>query len=807
RDDSSEGLQSYAVSGKGRVARSQEGWSLRRIAKAIGTAALYASGQALSGTQQAMVEFSGQSGSGVAPFLVGTTVLTLPSYVGGQPLNLGGDQGILHPSTYGEDQATPVSPVPALRGTLPPTVPTTVTIDEEGELECSLDGITHSSTDGDTTILLEMETGIITKEEREQLQEFAQEYQTALRTRKGEITRYINIHFSEEAKAAWPRFCRGKAGHLMNGGAGRGADGELDEEDSTVGGSDGAGAGGAAAGTADRDEDGAGDNEGMEEEEEADHRGVGAAGAGAVSSRISPVTSQYLTILFNKYIRQRDELGDTSDAENALERYLSKRFSLKSTEPTTRATIEDKIARLRECMKDEETFLAMTEEIGLYEEIRGKVEDVFTRYAGEADNLALRIRDDHVHSKREWGALAYWKGTTAFCIGDLKVPEPALFHPDRRIHLNRETLLYRHAKKGSTNFAMASVRLIGATEPRIMEEWDISPIGRGPAIFKSGWWQDGEYFAIDNNREHLGTTSPEILKYLTFVQSRSSLFFNGDVDRLPLVGWRDLNDRSSTYYLAERSIDERLGGTCINPAYAAKYVALSRSGEAFFHTEQAVVTLLEEDSRHCLTAVQQTEDAAGDASKQPRSSDRTTTSTAALTKPCLLREAIGARLEDLKSRDVIFNLNILSYLTMCDKCAATLFREGESGKLFLDRYRRALGFRTLRLIVTMDAIENQGSNGHISFGKWKPEIDDVWVVKYIDSTLINDIATGGVTYFQCSESEESDATRSLPNYALKDGPWIVHRFVKPRGITQRFNENTQTVGACPYYHGAAAAGK
>ncbi|MDP3936484.1 MAG: hypothetical protein Q8Q56_05845 [Alphaproteobacteria bacterium] len=36
-----------------------------------------------------MGSFSGQSGSGVAPFLLGTTVLTLPSYVGGQPLNSG----------------------------------------------------------------------------------------------------------------------------------------------------------------------------------------------------------------------------------------------------------------------------------------------------------------------------------------------------------------------------------------------------------------------------------------------------------------------------------------------------------------------------------------------------------------------------------------------------------------------------------------------------------------------------------------------------------------------------------------------
>ncbi|MDP3935787.1 MAG: hypothetical protein Q8Q56_02210 [Alphaproteobacteria bacterium] len=166
RDDSSEGLQSYAVSGKGRVARSQEGWSLRRIAKAIGTAALYASGQALSGTQQAMGEFSGQSGSGVAPFLVGTTVLTLPSYVGGQPMNLGGDQGILHPSTYGEDQATPVSPAPALRGTVPPTTPAVFTIDEEGELECSLDGIPHSSTDGSLSLL---EVGVITEEDRKRL--------------------------------------------------------------------------------------------------------------------------------------------------------------------------------------------------------------------------------------------------------------------------------------------------------------------------------------------------------------------------------------------------------------------------------------------------------------------------------------------------------------------------------------------------------------------------------------------------------------------------------------------------------------
>ncbi|MDP3936415.1 MAG: hypothetical protein Q8Q56_05490, partial [Alphaproteobacteria bacterium] len=105
-------------------------------------------------TQQAMGEFSGQSGSGVAPFLVGTTVLTLPSYVGGQPMNLGGDQGILHPSTYGEDQATQVSPVPAA-----------VTIDEGGRLECSLP-VTHSSTEGSLSLL---EVGEITERDRTQL--------------------------------------------------------------------------------------------------------------------------------------------------------------------------------------------------------------------------------------------------------------------------------------------------------------------------------------------------------------------------------------------------------------------------------------------------------------------------------------------------------------------------------------------------------------------------------------------------------------------------------------------------------------
>ncbi|MDP3936417.1 MAG: hypothetical protein Q8Q56_05500, partial [Alphaproteobacteria bacterium] len=98
RDDSSEGLQSYAVSGKGRVARSQEGWSLRRMAKTLGTAALYASGSALSGTQQAMGEFGGQSGSAVAPFLLGTMVLTLPSYVGGEHLSCEEAPASLEPS-------------------------------------------------------------------------------------------------------------------------------------------------------------------------------------------------------------------------------------------------------------------------------------------------------------------------------------------------------------------------------------------------------------------------------------------------------------------------------------------------------------------------------------------------------------------------------------------------------------------------------------------------------------------------------------------------------------------------------------
>ncbi|MDP3935889.1 MAG: hypothetical protein Q8Q56_02750 [Alphaproteobacteria bacterium] len=187
-ETSSEVLQSYAVSGKGSGGRSQEGWSFRRIAKAIGTAALYASGQALSGTQQAMVEFSGQSGSGVAPFLVGTTVLTLPSYVGGEHLSWEEGQETLAPPAYGEDQATreesiiaeetttfdatsprenpstdpmqvgedgltyinpnvltPAETIPALRGTVPPAAPATVTIDEEGKLECGFSDEPDSS--------------------------------------------------------------------------------------------------------------------------------------------------------------------------------------------------------------------------------------------------------------------------------------------------------------------------------------------------------------------------------------------------------------------------------------------------------------------------------------------------------------------------------------------------------------------------------------------------------------------------------------------------------------------------------------
>ncbi|MDP3935770.1 MAG: hypothetical protein Q8Q56_02115, partial [Alphaproteobacteria bacterium] len=206
REASSEGLQAYAVFGKGRIARAQEGWSLRRIAKAIGTAALYASGPALSGTQQAMGAFGGQSGSAIAPFLVGTTVLTLPSYVGGEHLSWEEVQETLAPPAYGEDQATreetttfdatspreepstdpmqrgedgltyidpntmirqTAAPAPALRGTLPPTAPATVAINDRGELECSLP-VTHSSTEG--TVLLEV--GAITEVDVQKIKNF-----------------------------------------------------------------------------------------------------------------------------------------------------------------------------------------------------------------------------------------------------------------------------------------------------------------------------------------------------------------------------------------------------------------------------------------------------------------------------------------------------------------------------------------------------------------------------------------------------------------------------------------------------------
>ncbi|MDP3936486.1 MAG: hypothetical protein Q8Q56_05855, partial [Alphaproteobacteria bacterium] len=121
---------------------------------------LYASGSALSGTQQAMGAFSGQSGSAIAPFLLGTTVLTLPSYVGGEHLSWEEASATLEPGVG--TTATPVSPAPALRETDPPTVPAAVTIDDRGELECSLP-VTHSSTDGSLS-LLEVGVGLTLEE-------------------------------------------------------------------------------------------------------------------------------------------------------------------------------------------------------------------------------------------------------------------------------------------------------------------------------------------------------------------------------------------------------------------------------------------------------------------------------------------------------------------------------------------------------------------------------------------------------------------------------------------------------------------
>ncbi|MDP3935636.1 MAG: hypothetical protein Q8Q56_01390, partial [Alphaproteobacteria bacterium] len=121
-----------------------------------------------------------------------------------------GEDGLTYidPNTMIRQTATPASPAPALRGTVPPTVPTTVTIDEEGELECSLDGIPHSSTDGSLS-LLEVGAGLTPTEERVLLREYKNKY---LRAAKDEQRSHLVEGFlsrddlSEEIKKLWSEF-------------------------------------------------------------------------------------------------------------------------------------------------------------------------------------------------------------------------------------------------------------------------------------------------------------------------------------------------------------------------------------------------------------------------------------------------------------------------------------------------------------------------------------------------------------------------------------------------------------------------
>ncbi|MDP3935768.1 MAG: hypothetical protein Q8Q56_02105 [Alphaproteobacteria bacterium] len=118
----------------------------------------------------------------------------------------------------------------------------------------------------------------------------------------------------------------------------------------------------------------------------------------------------------------------------------------------------------------------------------------------------------------------------------------------------------------------------------------------------------------------------------------------------------------------------------------------------------------------------------------------------------------------------------------------------------MDRYKRAFGFNSLRLIVTMDAIKNQGCNGHISFGKWGAgdEFYRTGAGRNRDYRLPARLICDNDGYTRGVEG-------MLPNYAHKDQPWIVHRFVKG-SKADAFNAKSKTAPECArVYDGRAAA--
>ncbi|MDP3935424.1 MAG: hypothetical protein Q8Q56_00295, partial [Alphaproteobacteria bacterium] len=354
REGSSEGVQASAVCGKGRVARSQEGWSLRRMAKTLGAAALYASGQALSGTQQAMGSFSGQSGSAIAPFLVGTTVLTLPSYVGGEHLSWEGAPATLEPGVG--PTVTASHPQPLLRKTVPPMAPATVTVDEEGELECSLP-VTHSSTDGDTTILLEM--GAITEENIE----------AAIKAMNAIVCR--------------PHITRADANALIEPILAEIIEWVLKNPVNHIN---------------------------FLQQNYSDES--------LIKNRIlkKTVTSQHLKKLFNKYITQSRETGDTSAAEEELYSYLDERVKTEAFRGISRVIVLQTLRAMYDNTAHSHADPA------IYQKIHDKVEGIFASYEDGEGIFNKRIREDTQGIREDdpnrSGALAYWRGTTAFCLSN-----------------------------------------------------------------------------------------------------------------------------------------------------------------------------------------------------------------------------------------------------------------------------------------------------------------------------------------------------------------------------------------------------
>ncbi|MDP3935922.1 MAG: hypothetical protein Q8Q56_02920, partial [Alphaproteobacteria bacterium] len=772
--------------------RSQEGWSFRRIAKAIGTAALYASGQVLSGTQQAMGEFSGQSGSGVAPFLVGTTVLTLPSYVGGEHLSWEEAQETLAPPAYGEDQVTreesiiaeetttfdatspreepstdpmqrgedgltyidpnvltPAETTPALRG----TVPATVTIDEGGELECSLP-VTHSSTDGSLSLL---EVGVITGKDSEDIKTFLSERSPYFPREHPtcQLYQYYDRLGTEDASEEIEKFVQTlslgaqEEWDMLKKSSGQFVSPPPVSEDERGRGAGAGGAGGAAGDAAESDEDSASDNEGMDEEEGAAATTIGHKGTIAV-----------------------------------------------------------------------------------------RASEVFNRRT-------------HGEDKDTLPAMVYWKGTTAFCLKEdgvnpLYLLEPLIYSDPFHVALRtrtveirrRKTTDPRKPKPARTNVAIGSLRLFykgddHAWNPLHRESVITSnsfvvidnPAALPPAIlrggfFKSGWRQQqiggilvdatpqsilvGQYAysAIsdigDDNSDRNKKIS--INEYMRFLKNRADLFFPSELTALQrnvlsdFYLYYDYNPQAVEFSFnrlpqgIEAGTTAILGqkGGCINVDYISKYLKglATKTAQDYLHTEQAIIKRLEEDSQRCLDA--------REAATPERPIDL---------RGCHLGTHLGADLIGrMHDTAAIFNLNILSYLSMCDKCAGTLFREGETGQLFLENYRRAFQFRSLKLIVTMDAIELR-DNGHISFGKWVSG----------DTLYANQdrrrLARTPVERLTCDDRGYAAGVEgTLPNYALKEGPWIVHRFVEGP-LTSSFNTGYQIVGdRCPYYDAPAAAG-